>query len=103
VDWQQIARWTDSKAGDYQYMSWADAAYVQFDELCKWIHEQRQTRLNKKLELMYLARSHTLLVGGGLHSRRLGGLVETNVEVYNKLGSEEEDESILVDLNYCLL
>jgi hypothetical protein len=29
------ARWTDSKAGNYQYMGWADAAYVQFDEVCK--------------------------------------------------------------------
>ncbi len=87
-----MARWTDSKAGNYyQYMGWADAAYVQFDELCKQICEQRQTRLNKKLEQMYLARSRSLLAGGGQHSRPLGGLIETNVEVYNKLDSEEED------------
>jgi hypothetical protein len=85
------ARWTDSKAGNYQYMGWADVAYVQFDELCKQIREQRQTRLNKKLEQMYLARSRSLLAGGGLHSRRLGGLVERKVEVYNELDSEEED------------
>jgi hypothetical protein len=84
-------------------MGWADAAYVQSDELCKRIGKQHQTRLNKKLEQMYLARSHSLLAGGGPHSQRLGGLVETNVEVYNKLDSEEEDESILVDSNYCLL
>jgi hypothetical protein len=87
----KTARWTDSKAGNYQYTGWADAAYVQFDELCKRIREQRQTRLNKKLEQMYLARSRSLLAGGGLHSQRLDGLVETNVEVYNKLDSEEED------------
>jgi hypothetical protein len=85
------ARRTDSKAGNYQYMGWADAAYVQFDELCKRIREQRQTRLNKKLEQMYLARSRSLLAGGGPHSQRLGGLVKTNVEVYNELDSEEED------------
>jgi Asp-tRNA(Asn)/Glu-tRNA(Gln) amidotransferase B subunit len=85
------ARWTDSKAGNYQYMGWADVAYVQlFDELCKRIREQRQTTLNKKLEQMYLARSSSL-AGGGPHSRCLGGLVERNVEVYNKLDSEEED------------
>jgi hypothetical protein len=70
---------------------WEDTAYVQFDELCKRIREQRQTTLNKKLEQMYLAKSHSLLVGGGPHSQRMGGLVETNVEVYNKLDSEEED------------
>jgi hypothetical protein len=87
----KTARWTDSKAGNYQCTGWADAAYVQFDELCKQIREQRQTRLNKKLEQMYLARSRSLLAGGGLHSQRLGGLVETNVEVYNQLDSEEED------------
>jgi hypothetical protein len=87
----KTARWTDSKAGNYQYMGWADAAYVQFDELCKRIREQRQTRLNKKLEQMYLVRSRSLLAGGGPHSQRLGGLVETNVEEYNELGSEEED------------
>jgi hypothetical protein len=85
------ARWTDSKAGNYQYMGWADAAYVQFDELCKRICEQHQTRLNKKLEQMYLARSRSLLAGGGPHSQRLGGLVKTNVEVYNGLDSDEED------------
>jgi hypothetical protein len=64
-------------------MGWADAAYVQFDELCKRIREERQTRLNKKLEQMYLARSRSLLAGGGPHSQRLGGLVKRNVEVYN--------------------
>ncbi len=86
------ARWTDSKAGNYQYiMGWADAAYVQFDELCKWICEQCQTASSKNLEQMYLVRSCSLLAGGGPHSRRLGGLVETNVEVYNELDSEEED------------
>jgi hypothetical protein len=79
------------KAGNYQYMGWADAPYLQFDELCKPIYEQRQTRLNKKLEQMYLARSRSLLAGGGPHSQHLGGLVETNVEVYNELDSEEED------------
>jgi hypothetical protein len=89
----RMARWTDSKkAGNYQYMmGWADAAYVQFDELCNQICEQGQTRLNKKLEQMYLARSRSLLAGGGPHSQRLGGLVETNVEVYNELDSEEKD------------
>jgi hypothetical protein len=29
------AIWTDSRVGNYQYMGWADAAYVQFDSLCK--------------------------------------------------------------------
>jgi hypothetical protein len=72
-------------------MGWADAAYVQFDVLCKRIREQRQTMLNKKLKQMYLARSRSLLAGGGPHSRRLGGLAERNVEVYNELDSEEED------------
>jgi hypothetical protein len=85
------ARWTDSKSGNYQYMGWADAAYLQFDELCKRIHEQRQTRLNKKLEQIYLTSSRSLLAGRGPHSQCLGGLVETNVEVYNELDSEEED------------
>jgi hypothetical protein len=89
------ARWTDSKAGNYQYMGWADAAYVQFDELCKRIREQRQTRLNNKLEQMYLARSRSLLAGGGPHSQRLGGLVETNGEVYNVLTRENEPIGLL--------
>jgi hypothetical protein len=94
VDWQRngngTARWTDSKAGNYQYMGWADAAYIQFDELCKRMCEQRQTTLINILEQMYLARSRSLLAGGRPHSRRLGGLVERNVEVYNELDSEEE-------------
>jgi hypothetical protein len=72
-------------------MGWADASYVLFNELYKQIHEQCQTTLDKKLEQMYLARSRSLLAGGGPHSRRLGGLVERNVEVYNELDSEEED------------
>jgi hypothetical protein len=29
------AIWTDSRVGNYQCMGWADAAYVQFDSLCK--------------------------------------------------------------------
>ncbi len=85
------AIWTDSRVGNYQYMGWADAAYVQFDALCKQIGEQRQNAANMKLEQVYLARSRSLLAGGGSHSQRMGGLVETNVEVYNELDSEEED------------
>jgi hypothetical protein len=64
------ARWTDSKAG---YMGWADAAYLQFDEMCKRIREQRQTRLNKKLEQMYLARSRSLLARGGSPTLPMSG------------------------------
>jgi hypothetical protein len=87
------AIWTDSRAGNYQYMGWADAAYVQFDGIYKRIREQCQSASNMKLEQAYLARSCSRLAGGGPHSRRLmGGQVETNVmEVYNKLDSEDED------------
>jgi hypothetical protein len=87
-----MAIWTDWRVGNYQYMGWADAAYVQFDGLCKQIREQRKRALNMKVERMYLARSRMQLAGGGPHSRRLmGGLVETNVEVYNELVSENKD------------
>jgi hypothetical protein len=51
------AMWTDSRVGNYQYMGWADAAYVQFDSLCKRIREQRKRASNMKLEREYLARS----------------------------------------------
>jgi hypothetical protein len=45
-----------------------------------------------KLEQDYLAKSCMQLSGGGPHSRRLiVGQVETNVEVYNKIDSEEDD------------
>jgi hypothetical protein len=45
-----------------------------------------------KLEHVYLARSRMQLARGGPHSRRLmGGQVEINVEVCNKLDSEDED------------
>jgi hypothetical protein len=76
-------------------MGWADADYVQFDGLCKLIREQlwSASSMNKLEQVSYLARSHSrLLAGGGPHSRCLmGGQVETNVEVYNKLDSEDED------------
>ena len=87
------AVWTDSRVGNYQYMGWADAAYVQFDALCKRIREQRQNAANMKLEQVYLARSRNRLAGGGTqHSRRLmGGQVETNMEVYNELDSDDEE------------
>jgi hypothetical protein len=71
-----MARWTDSKAGNYQYMGWVDATYVQFDELCKHIREQCHTTLNKKLEQMSLARSCSLLAGRGPHAQCLGVLIE---------------------------
>jgi hypothetical protein len=60
-----MAKWTDSRASNYQYMGWADAAYVHFHELCKQIREQRKTEMNQKLEKMYLARLESLLAGGG--------------------------------------
>jgi hypothetical protein len=86
------AVWTDSRVGNYLYMGWADAAYVQFDALCKQIREQRQNTSNMKLEQVYLARSRNRLAGGGTHSRRLmGGQAETNMEVYNELDSEDEE------------
>jgi hypothetical protein len=86
------AIWTDSRVGNYQYMGWADVAYVQFDSLCKQIRELRKRASNMKLEWEYLARSRMQLSGGGPHSRRLiVGQVETNVEVYNKLDSEDDN------------
>jgi hypothetical protein len=73
-------------------MSWADAAYVQFDSLCKRIREQPKRASNMKLEREYLARSCMQLSGGDPHSRPLiVGQVETNVEVYNELDSEDND------------
>jgi hypothetical protein len=86
------AIWTDSRAGNYQYMGWADAAYVQFDELCKRIRDQRQTASSMKLEQMYLARSRSVLAGGGPHSRRpMGEQEEPTRGVYNELDSEDDD------------
>ena len=73
-------------------MGWADAAYVEFDCLCKKIREQRKSASNMKLEQVYLARSRMQLARGGPHSRRvMGGQLETNVEVYNELDSDDED------------
>jgi hypothetical protein len=73
-------------------MGWADAAYVQFDSLCKRIREHFKRASNMKLEREYLARSCMQLSGRGQHSRRLiVGQVETNVEVYNELDSEDEN------------
>jgi hypothetical protein len=86
------AIWTDSRVGNYQYMGWADTAYIQFDSLCKRIREQRKRASNMILEREYLARSRIQLSGGGPHSRRLMvGQVETNVEIYNELDSEDEN------------
>jgi hypothetical protein len=73
-------------------MGWADAAYVQFDSICKRIREQSKRASNIKLEWEYLARSRMQLSGGGPLPRRLiVGQVETNVEVYNELDSEDEN------------
>ena len=88
---QGMAKWTDSRAGNYQYMGWADDAYICFDELCNRLREQRKNETNKKLEKVYLAGSRSLLAGGGSKTREIGTQVETQVEVYNELESEEED------------
>jgi hypothetical protein len=53
--------WTDSRVGNYQYMGWADVAYVQFDTLRKRKREQRKRVSNMKLEWEYLARSRMQL------------------------------------------
>ena len=87
---QGMAKWTDSRAGNYQYMGWADAAYVSFDEICNRIREQRKNETNKKLEKMFLAGSQSLLAGGGSILRDFGKQIETHMDVYNELDSEEE-------------
>ena len=86
------AKWTDSRAGNYQYMGWMDEAYTQFDELCKRIRIQRDSDVNKRLEELYLDRSRRLLAGGGAQARRDGVVMETSVEVYNELVSASEAE-----------
>lgn len=83
------ARWTDSRAGNYQYMGWADDAYTHFDAVCKRISVQRQSESNKKLEMMYLERAQSLQASGGPKKRKQG--VEMQMEVYNELDSEGED------------
>jgi hypothetical protein len=84
------ARWTDSRAGNYQFQGWSDAAYVKFDCLCKRIRQQRTTDINKALEIRYLEHSRSLLTAGGAKARRPGVAGETNVEVYNELDSGED-------------
>jgi hypothetical protein len=39
---------------------------------------------------MFLAGSRSLLAGGGSKTREFGKQIETHVEVYNELDSEEE-------------
>jgi hypothetical protein len=92
-----MAIWTDSGAGNYQYMGWGDAPHVQFDGLCKQIRKQCQTASSMRLEEMYLTRSCSQLAGQGPRSWCLmGGQVEIKLELYNKFKSEEEDQSILL-------
>jgi hypothetical protein len=84
------AIWTDSRVGNYQYMGWADAAYIQFDSLCKQTRDRGKRASNMILEQEHLTRSRMQLSGGGPHSRRLMvGQVETDVEVWNKLDSND--------------
>jgi hypothetical protein len=84
------ARWTDSRSGNYQFMGWADAAYVRFDRLCHQIREQRQTAVNKELELTFLARARSQMAGGGAPMRRGNGQQTIGVEVYNELDDDDE-------------
>lgn len=86
------ARWTDSRSGNYQYMGWADAAYIRFDRLCHQIREQRQTAVNKELESNFLARARMQMAGGGAPMRRGDGQHTLGVEVYNELDDEEEED-----------
>jgi hypothetical protein len=86
------------KTGAYNYMliwvhKWQNACRFLFRcSLCKQIREQRKRASNIKLEQEYLARLCMQLSGGGPYSRRLiVGQVETNVEVYKELDSEDDD------------
>jgi hypothetical protein len=85
------AQWTDSRAGNYQFMGWSDVAYARFDRLCTRLKEQRKSDINKQLEIRYLEQSRGVLTEGGMRATRVGGAEETQVEVYNQLDSEEED------------
>jgi hypothetical protein len=87
-----IAKWTDSRQGNYQYMGWADDAYTRFDVLCNRIREQRQTTANKQLELNYLARARNRLAGGAEQARINSGLGGRGVEVYNELESSDDED-----------
>jgi hypothetical protein len=49
----------DSRVGNYQYMGWADAAYVPFDALCKKrIRSNIRTQPTMKLEQVCLTADH---------------------------------------------
>jgi hypothetical protein len=87
------AIWTDSKVGNYQYMGRADAAYVEFDGLCNKIREQRKSASNmKKIRAGVLGKITHAVGRRRNHARRvMGGQLETNVEVYNELDSDDED------------
>ena len=85
-------KWTDSRAGNYQYMGWTDEAYTKFDAICMHIRIQRDSDVNKRLEELYLERSQRLLAGGGAQARRDSVVMETSVEVYNELASASEAE-----------
>jgi hypothetical protein len=85
------ARWTDSRQGNYQYMGWADAAYTRFDALCIQIRQQRLTTVNMELERRFMERARNFLAGGPQQARINNGPDGRGVEVYNELDSSDDE------------
>jgi hypothetical protein len=88
---KERARWTDNRAGNYQYQGWSDEAYIEFDCLCRRIRKHRATEINKALEIRYREHARRLLTAGGAQARRVEEAGDVHVNVYNELDSDEDD------------
>ena len=77
--------WTDSRQGNSQYMGWHEAAYTQFDLICRRIQQQRSTIQSNQLELQFQQKAleeYATMRGG---ARARAGLQEPTVKVFNEL------------------
>ncbi len=88
--WQSFkepGKWTDPCQGNSQYMGWHEAAYTQFDLICRRIQQQRSTIQSNQLELQFQQKAleEYATMRGGARARAC--LQEPPVRVFNELNN----------------
>jgi hypothetical protein len=82
---QQLARWTDSRPGNQQFMGWSDEAYNHYDDVGKLIKKQRGTTASKTLEKEFQIRARKTYANSSRVVSRTDTSREQQWDVFDEL------------------
>jgi len=79
----ESAQWTDARGGNAHFKGWSNAAYLNFDDICKRIQKQRNTEDSMDMENKFREYAVDKYRSGTKRSR--SNILDEGPELFNEL------------------